>query len=64
VDFGQLLSQYGGQGIFFVLFIYLFLKSEKESKEREQKYQELLNKVTDTICKDVCEIKTIVQTKL
>ncbi len=34
-------------GIFGVLFVYLFFYMLKDSKARETKYQELLDKLTD-----------------
>lgn len=34
-------------GIFGVLFVYLFFYMLKDSKARETKYQELLDKITD-----------------
>lgn len=34
-------------GIFGVLFVYLFFYMLKDSKNRETKYQELLDKLTD-----------------
>lgn len=43
MDLAQLISQYGGNGIFFALFLYLFLQSNKESKDREVKYQQVIS---------------------
>jgi hypothetical protein len=67
MDLAQLISQYGGNGIFFALFLYLFLQSNKESKDREVKYQQVITENQSVIEKfaisyekisgDVCDIK-------
>lgn len=57
------------QGIFAVLFVYLFLYMLKDSKEREIKYQTTIDKLTDkigvvdTIKDDVEEIKNKLEAK-
>lgn len=37
------------QGAFAVLFVWLFMDTRKENKEREGKYQETINKLADKI---------------
>ena len=48
------------EGIFFALFIGLYLESRKDSKERECKYIETINKLADKI-EPIQEIKEEVQ---
>jgi phage tail tape-measure protein len=65
----ELLTQMITQGAFGALFVWLLFyvlkenaKRENASAQREQKYQELLEKLThnyDCITKDVCEIKDL-----
>ncbi len=51
------------QGIFAVMFIFLFLDTRKDSKQREEKYQETINKLAEQtginkeVKEDVEEIK-------
>lgn len=71
MDLGQIISQYGGNSIFFALFLYLFLNQQKDSKEREiklqgiiERNQEVIEKYAmsyEQIAKDVAEIKCVVQ---
>ncbi|KAB7657685.1 bacteriocin biosynthesis protein [Bacillus sp. B2-WWTP-C-10-Post-4] len=61
------------QGLLAVLFVWLFFDSRKESKERESKYQAVIEKNQEVIetqasafgslSKDVTEIKQILNTK-
>lgn len=37
------------QGAFAVLFVWLFMDTRKENKERESRYQETINKLADKI---------------
>lgn len=37
------------QGIFAVLFFWLLIDTKKDSKERESKYQDVINNLTDTL---------------
>lgn len=45
------------QGIFAMLFLWLFVDTRKENKERESKYQEIIKELADTvnIVKDIKE---------
>lgn len=40
MDFLDLLQTYGGQGIFFVLFLYVFRRQETKTDEREKKAED------------------------
>ncbi|GAA0106675.1 hypothetical protein UT300013_32990 [Paraclostridium sordellii] len=48
------------QGIFAILFLWLFIDTRKENKERESKYQEIIKELADTV-NIVKEIKEDVQ---
>lgn len=58
------------QGVFAILFLYLFFTTQKKNEAREQKYQEVIEKNQQVIAeqaqaftsmsKDVSEIKEIV----
>jgi hypothetical protein len=66
----ELIKAYGGQGIFFCLFLYLFMYQQKKNEEREAKYQQVIQqnqqvieKFADgysAISQDVKEIKQII----
>jgi hypothetical protein len=66
----ELIKNYGGQGIFFCLFLYLFMYQQKKNEEREAKYQQVIEqnqqvieKFADgytAISQDVKEIKQII----
>ncbi|PFJ08262.1 bacteriocin biosynthesis protein [Bacillus cereus] len=61
------------QGLLAVLFVWLFFDSRKESKEREGKYQAVIEKnqcvieeqakAFGSLSKDVSEIKQVLNTK-
>lgn len=63
----ELIKNYGGQGIFFCLFLYLFMYQQKKNEEREAKYQQVIEKNQEciekfavgyeNISKDVKDIK-------
>lgn len=70
MELTEILKNYGGQGIFFCLFLYLFLYQQKKNEERETKYQQVIEqnqqvieKFADgytAISQDVKEIKQII----
>ena len=47
----QFLDILATQGIFVALFVWLFWDTRKDSKQREEKYQETINKYQETINK-------------
>lgn len=66
----QFIDILATQGIFVALFVWLFWDTRKDSKQREEKYQETINKLAEQtginkevkedveeIRKDVIEIK-------
>jgi hypothetical protein len=63
----ELIQKYGGQGIFFCLFLYLFMYQQKKNEEREAKYQQIIEQNQEciekfavgyeNISKDVKDIK-------
>lgn len=66
----QFIDMLATQGIFVALFVWLFWDTRKDSKQREEKYQETINKLAEQtginkevkedveeIKKDVIEIK-------
>lgn len=59
----QLFTKFLSEGIFLALFIWLLIDTKKDSKEREIKYQETIEKLADKfnvvedIKSDVEEIK-------
>jgi preprotein translocase subunit YajC len=62
----EMISTVLSQGAFASLFMWLLFYVLKENAKRENKYQDLLEKLThnyDCITKDVCEIKEILLKK-
>lgn len=53
----KLLELAVGQGIWAVLYIYLFFRMLKENKEREERYQNTVNLLCDNIEKGIRDIK-------
>lgn len=59
----EILKMVISQGIFAVLFVWLFFDTRKDSKQREEKYINTIDKLTDKISivedikEDVEEIK-------
>ena len=66
----EILKIIAGQGVFAVLFVWLFIDTRKESKTREEKLQDIINKnqiviselaekfdVVENIQTDVTDIK-------
>lgn len=66
----KIIELLASQGIFAVMFIFLFLDTRKDSKQREEKYQETIKELAEQtginkevkedveeIKKDVIEIK-------
>ena len=66
----EILKIIAGQGVFAVLFVWLFIDTRKESKTREEKLQDIINKnqiviselaekfdVVENIQEDVTDIK-------
>lgn len=66
----QFIDMLANQGIFVALFVWLFWDTRKDSKQREEKYQETINNLAEQtginkevkadveeIKKDVTEIK-------
>ena len=53
----KILQMATESGIWAVLFVVLFYKQIKESKERENNYQSTINKLADKL-KMIAEIKT------
>ncbi len=48
-SFGKVLELAVGQGIWAVLYIYLFFRMLKENKEREERYQTTINQLSGNI---------------
>ncbi|WP_289294334.1 BhlA/UviB family holin-like peptide [Romboutsia ilealis] len=62
----EIINFFISQGVFAVLFGYLFLYVLKENSIREAKYQELLYELTDLlpeIKKDILSIKESLKSK-
>lgn len=59
----EIIKSFISQGAFTLLFVWLFFDTRKDSKNREEKYQETINKLADnlgevkSIKEDVEEIK-------
>lgn len=59
----EIIKSFISQGAFALLFVWLFFDTRKDSKNREEKYQETINKLADnlgevkSIKEDVEEIK-------
>ncbi len=59
----EIINMVISQGIFAVLFVWLFFDTRKDSKQREEKYINTIDKLTDKISivedikEDVEEIK-------
>lgn len=53
----KLLELAVGQGIWAVLYIYLFFRMLKENKEREERHQNTVNLLCDNIEKGIRDIK-------
>lgn len=45
----EFLKVIAGQGVFAVLFVWLLIDTRKESKSREEKLQEIINKNQEVI---------------
>lgn len=52
-----IVSQYAGQGIFIALFCWLLFMTIRNNKDREDKYQATIGKLTDIVKTDLMEIK-------
>lgn len=53
----DIITQYGGQGVFCALFIWLLFTTIKNNKEREDRYQATIGKLTDIVKTELVEIK-------
>ena len=63
----ELLTQMITQGAFGALFVWLLFYVLKENAKREQKYQELLEKLTanyDILKDNFCEFRELIETHL
>lgn len=45
----ELISTLAAQGAFAVLFVWLLIDTRKDSKQREEKYQQTIDKLADKI---------------
>lgn len=60
----EIISIVVSNGVFAILFVWLFMYQLKDSAKRETKYQETIEKLTENlqvledVKKDVCDIKT------
>lgn len=49
MDLLDLLQTYGGQGVFFVLFLYMFRRQEIKTDDRERKAEEREQKLLNEL---------------
>ena len=57
----KLIDMATSQGIWAVLFIILFLYIIRDTKQRENKYQEMIVKLSDIISTEIKDIKDTVK---
>lgn len=58
----KLLELAVSQGIWAVLYIYLFFRMLRDNKEREEKYQNMINKLGDNIEDGIEKIQSQLET--
>ena len=56
----EFLKVVAGQGVFAVLFVWLLIDTRKESKTREEKLQEIINK-NQTVISELAEKFDVVE---
>lgn len=51
MELQEVLTVFGAQGVFCVLFVYTYIQNNKTNKEREDRYINIIDKFSDSIDK-------------
>ena len=53
----EIIKEFGQFGIFAALFVWLLFYVLKENSKREEKYQDCIKTLSETLKSELCEIK-------